>query len=81
MGRVARQVTVFDSETGKLIKNSVNYGTPNGDGWVIMYRNSLMDLAFHAPLAAWKVFAVLASKQPFEGGVKIRRCIHKKSML
>ncbi len=46
---------------------------PNGDGWVIMYREPLLNLAIKAPLIAWKVFATLASQQNFNEGIKITK--------
>ena len=71
MGRVAQQNIVFDSETGEIIKDSVNYGTQNGDGWVIVYRDAYMQLALEANDATvFKVFASLMTKQEFEGGIK-----------
>lgn len=73
MGETAKRTTVYDSSTGRVIRDSVNYGTQNGDGWVIMYRNALADLARTAPLTAWKVFAALSSKQEFERGTKITK--------
>ena len=73
MGRVAKQVTIFDEETGKIFRDSTSYGSQNGDKWMIMYRDAIMKMAMEAPLVAWKVFACLAAKQPFEGGVRITK--------
>ena len=70
MAKIAKQVTVFDSETGEIIKETVTFGSrQNGDDWVIWYRSALNDLAVNAPLVAWKVLAALASKQEFENAI------------
>ena len=34
---------------------------------------SILQMAMEAPPVAWKVFALLSSKQPFEGGVRISK--------
>ena len=70
MRRLARHFKVVDPDTGEILHESVNYGSQNGEDWVIWYREALMNLALDAPLSAWKVFAILASKQEFEGGIK-----------
>ena len=67
--RLGKQITVFDPETGEIIRNAVSFGSQNGDDWVIWYRNALRSLAIDAPLVAWKVLAALASKQEFEDGI------------
>ena len=67
--RLGKQVKIFDSETGEIFSDSTNYGSQNGDDWVIWYRNALANLAVNAPLVAWKVLAMLASKQEFEDGI------------
>ena len=69
MAKVAKQVTIFDAETGEVIKDAVTFGSQNGEGWFIMYRKSLEDLTINAPFAALKVFLNLASKQEFEDGI------------
>lgn len=69
MGKTAKQVTVFDADTGKLIHETVSYGTQNGDGWVLVYRETFMNLALNAPPAALKVFIALMTKQDFERGI------------
>ena len=67
--RLGKQVTVFDADTGEVIKNAVTFGSQNGEDWFIMYRESLEDLTINAPFAALKVFLNLAMKQEFEGGI------------
>ena len=64
-----KKVTIFNSETGEVIKNAVSSRSQNGDNWVIWYREALMTLTVDAPLVAWKVLAALSSKQEFEGGI------------
>ena len=70
MGRVAKQVIIFDDETGEIIKNSINRGTQNGDGFMLMYKDSIGLLAKTAPPLALRVFLTLSAKQEFEGGLK-----------
>ena len=73
MGKTAREVTVFDANTGAVINSTVSYGTQNGDGRVIVYRESFMDLAINAPPAALKVFITLMAKQDFVYGARITK--------
>lgn len=73
MARIVKRVTITDVDTGEIIRDSVNYGTQNGDDWVIWYREALANLATDAPLVALKVFLFLASKQEFENGIKITK--------
>lgn len=73
MGKIATRVIISDSETGKIIKDVYYRGTQNGDDWVIVYRDAFENLACNAPLTAWKVFGILASKQEFEGGIHITK--------
>ena len=67
--KLGKKVTIFDSETGEVIKNAVSFGSQNGEGWFIMYRESLANLAINAPGSVVKVFSLLASKQEFENGI------------
>lgn len=67
--KLGRELKVFDGETGEILKHTVTYGSQNGDDWVIWYREALINLAVNAPLVAWKVLAMLASNQEFEGGI------------
>ena len=73
MARIVKRVTITDIDTGLIIKDSINYGTQNGDDWVIWYREALEKLAFNAPLIALKILFFLASKQEFENGIKITK--------
>ena len=71
MGKTAKQVTVFDAETGKVISDTISYGTRNGDGWVIVYRNNFMHFLLTVPdFITTKVFGSLMAKQEFENGVR-----------
>ena len=50
--------------------NDRNYGTQNGDGFMLMYRDAIGLLAKTAPPLALRVFLTLSAKQEFEGGLK-----------
>lgn len=72
--RVGKQVTIFDGETGEVFHESVSFGTQNGDGWVIVYRDTYMGLILSVPdLTTLKVFGSLMAKQEFENGIKITK--------
>ena len=75
MGRVAKQFQIVDTVTGeitgKVLNETVNYGTQNGDGWMIVYREAFMRLTLEATSpSVLRVFNSLMTKQPFEGGIK-----------
>ena len=70
MRNLAKRTTIYDDESGEIIHDSIRRGTQNGDGWVIMYRDALADLALNAPPIALKIFLALSSKQEFEKGIK-----------
>jgi len=79
MSKIITKTTVIDTETGEIIRTSVNHGSQNGDDWVIIYREALLELGRTAPLTAWKVFAALGSSQEFKTGVKItKRAVAEK---
>lgn len=67
--KIGRETTVFDGETGEILKRTLTFGSQNGDGWVIWYRDAMANLAINAPVSSFKVMALLASKQEFEGGI------------
>ena len=69
MSRIGKQVKIFDENSGKVFSDTISFGSQNGDGWVIMYREALDNLAINAPLVAWKVFAFLSSRQEFDDGI------------
>ena len=78
MGRVVKHSQIIDAVTGeitgKILREDVNYGTQNGDGWVMVYREAYMQLMLEAPdFVTSKVFAVLMTKQPFDGGIKMTK--------
>ena len=79
MGRIVKRTTIYDDETGEIIRDSVKRGTQNGDGWMIVYNDAFEELGRTAPLTAWKVFAALAANQEFEKGFKTtKRAIAEK---
>ena len=79
MGRITTKTTVIDDDTGEIIRESLKRGTQNGGGWVIIYRDALLELGRTAPLTAWKVFASLGATQDFEKGIKTtKRAIAEK---
>ncbi len=70
MEKIAKQVTVFNVDTGKIINETISYGSQNGDDWMIVYRNAFEDFLLTAPdLTTAKVFGVLMTQQKFEGGI------------
>ena len=71
MGKRGKQVTIFDSDTGEVINDTVSYGTQNGGGWVIVYREAFMELMRRATNpSVLRIFGSLISKQEFEHGVR-----------
>ena len=74
MSRLARHFSVVDPETGEVLHETVKYGSQNGEGWMIVYRDAYMQLTLEAPdFVTSKVFTVLMTKQPFEGGIKMTK--------
>ena len=74
VSRIAKQVTVFDADTGELIKESVNYGSQNGDGWVIVYSEPYKNLLLeNTSPSVFRVFGLLMTMQEFENGIKITK--------
>ena len=70
MGRTAKQVTIFDADTGKVINDTVSYGTQNGDGWVIVYREAYRNLLREVTNPSiLRVFGMLMTKQGFDRGI------------
>lgn len=71
MSRIGKQTTIFDAETGEVIKDTVSYGTQNGDGWVIVYRDTYRNLLLETTNpSVLRVFGLLMTKQEFENGVR-----------
>ena len=67
MGKLFRQSTIFDSESGEVISEHVSHGSANGSGWVIMYTDKISELAQKCTSAATlRVFMLLAAGQKFE---------------
>ena len=73
MAVIGKEVTVFNTNTGEIVNHTISYGSQNGDGWVIVYRDSYFNLLKNAPPSALKIFGFLMIKQPFEGGIKITK--------
>ncbi len=71
MGEIAKHVTIFDSDTGKRIHETISYGTQNGDGWMIVYREPFMELARETTNPSiLRIFMSLMTKQEFDRGIK-----------
>ena len=71
MGETAKRVTVFDADTGAVIIDTVNYGTQNGGGWVIVYEETYMTLLRQTTNPSiLRIFGSLMVKQGFENGVR-----------
>ena len=71
MSGVGKKVTVFDADTGEIIRDSLSYGTQNGDGWMIVYKDAYMQLLREtANPTILRIFGSLMTKQTFDGGVK-----------
>ena len=72
--KLGKQVTIFDAETGEIIRDAVSFGSQNGEGWTIMFRETLDSLINFAPdFSTLKVFLKLSTKQEYEGGIKITK--------
>ena len=70
MESIAKQVTIFNADTGRIIHETISYGSQNGDGWMIVYRDAFEDFLLNAPdFTTAKVFGVLMTQQKFEGGI------------
>lgn len=68
--KIGKEIKVFDGETGEIIKHTVSYGSQNGEGWMIMYRETIDSLIENAPdFSTMKVFLKLSIKQEYEGGI------------
>ena len=72
--KLGKKVTIFDAETGEIIRDAVSFGSQNGEGWTIMFRETLDSLINFAPdFSTLKVFLKLSTKQEYEGGIKITK--------
>ena len=71
MAKIAKRVIITDMETGEIIKDSVNYGTQNGDDWMILYKETYRNLIIeNTNPSVLRVFGLLMTKQEFENGIK-----------
>lgn len=67
MGKLFKQSTIFDSESGEVVSERISQGSSNGSGWVIMYTDKINDLVTKCTSAATlRVFMLLAAGQQFE---------------
>lgn len=67
MAEMAIQTSVYDGETGELLREIFTRGSPNGRGWVIMYTENVLELLTKCNSASTlKVFLYLAVNQKFE---------------
>lgn len=70
MSKIATEVIVTDGDTGEVIKDVYYRGTQNGDGWMIVYRDSFMDfLKQTTNPSVLRVFGSLMTKQEFDRGI------------
>ena len=71
MGKIATKTIVIDDETGEIIRESFNRGSQNGDGWMLVYRDTFMNFLLSVPdFITTKVFGSLMTKQEYENGVR-----------
>ena len=70
---IIKELTVMD-ENGNVQSKHRWKSKPNPEGFVLVYRDAMKDLAIEAPsLSVMKVFNLLGSMQPFEGGIAISK--------
>ena len=68
-----KELTVMDDDGNVQAKHRWK-SKPNPEGFVLMYRKPFEELAVEAPtLSVMKVFSLLSSMQPYEGGINITR--------
>lgn len=81
MAGTVKQVSVFDDETGELLKEVFAKGSSNGKGFVLMYTDKVMKLILECPSAATlKVFMLLSLGQQFEerGMITTKKAVQEK---
>lgn len=61
-----KQTIVYDEDTGEVLVDKSTKGSPNGQGWVIMYSAKIFELLPKCSGSTFKVFAYLAAGQQFE---------------
>lgn len=81
MSGYIKQTSVYNEETGELIREVVTRGSPNGKGWVIVYTENVQELLLKCNSAATlKVFMFLAVNQQFEerGFITTKKFVQEK---
>lgn len=81
MSGYVKQTSIYDGDTGELIREVTSKGSPNGRGWVIMYTNNVQELLLKCNSAATlKVFMLLAVNQQFEerGYITTKAAVQEK---
>lgn len=66
MKSTVKQTIVYDEITGEILVDKKTKGSPNGQGWVIMYSAKIFELLPNCSGSVFKVFAYLAAGQQFE---------------
>lgn len=76
-----KQTSIYDEETGELLREVTSKGSPNGKGWVIVYTDNVQELLLKCNSAATlKVFMLLAVNQQFEerGYITTKQAVQEK---
>ena len=81
MSGYIKQTSIYDDETGELIREVTSKGSPNGRGWVMVYTDNVQELLLKCNSAATlKVFMLLAVNQKFEerGYITTKQAVQEK---
>ena len=81
MSGYIKQTSIYDGNTGELLREVTSKGSRNGRGWVIMYTNDVQELLLKCHSAATlKVFMLLAVNQQFEerGYITTKAAVQEK---
>lgn len=81
MSGYIKQTSIYDEDTGELLREVVTKGSPNGRGWVMMYTDNVQELLLKCNSAATlKVFMLLAVNQKFEerGYITTKQAVQEK---
>ena len=71
VAKISKRVTITDTETGEIIRDSVSYGSQNGVDWMIVYKEAYRYLLIeNTNPSVLRVFGLLMTKQEFEKGIK-----------
>jgi hypothetical protein len=66
MRSTVKQTIVYDENTGEVLVDKSTKGSPNGQGWVIMYSEKIFELLPELSGSVARVFLYLAAGQQFE---------------